>query len=100
MADPEPQPERRSLGETGQILVTQRAAREYAAARGGLGDEQARRELTELLIDAKPQPSRNQPPYESWRFRRRSAGVELCASVSREGRLAVIVSVTVQGDRG
>jgi hypothetical protein len=81
--------------------VTLRAAREYARATG-LGDEEARRELTELLLDARPQPGADRPPHESWRFRRRSAGVEISAQVSREGRLAVVVTISthVRGGRG
>lgn len=79
------------LGGTGCVYVTLRAAREYAAGTE-LGDEQARRELTELLLDARRQGDTSDP-YERWRFRRRSAGVEISALVSREGRLAVVVTV-------
>lgn len=87
-----------TLAETGQILVTLRAAREYGLTAHGhaslAADEQSRRELTELLLDAKRRPDR--APYESWRFRRRSAGVEISALISREGRLAIVVSVEVR----
>jgi len=101
MAEPSAPEATTSLGTTGTVYVTMAAARSYAGARG-LGEEEARRELTELLLDAKHQPGADRPPYESWRFRRRSADVEVSATVSREGRLAVIVAVQahVRGARG
>lgn len=78
-----------TLSETGQLYVTLRAAREYAAALA-LGEEHARRELTELLLDARRR-TEDAPPYERWR--RRTSAVDVSALVSREGRLAVVVTV-------
>jgi hypothetical protein len=98
MAEDPPSP---FLGATGNVYVTLRAAREYAAATS-LGEEEARRALTELLLDARPQGER--PPYESWRRRKRLAGrkLDVSAMVSREGPLAVVITVEVHGggDRG
>lgn len=87
-----------TLAETGQVYVTLRAALDYHRAPGVDMDgtialEQTRRELTELLLDARRAPGQDRPPYESWRRRGRPA---LSALVSREGPLAVVVTVQVR----
>jgi hypothetical protein len=82
------------LGETGQVYVTLAAARVYAAHEG-LEIESARRELTEDLLDARA-AGETRTGAERWRFRRRSAGVDISATVAREGRLAVVVAVSVR----
>jgi hypothetical protein len=90
---------RERLGETGQVYVTYAAAATYAAELG-LRPEEARRELTELLLDAtRPESSAWEAP-ERWRRRSRSSGVDVTARVAREGRLAVVVSVSVRSGYG
>ncbi len=81
--------EPRALADTGTVYVTLRAAREYART-VDLGEEEARRELTALLIDARRR-TEDAPPYERWRLRR--GDVDISAMVSRDGRLAVVVTV-------
>jgi len=84
------------LGATAQVYVTMAAAQTYAAARG-LAIEAARRELTEYLLEARrPEGSVQEDGPELWRFRRRSTGVDISARISREGRLAVVVAVSVR----
>lgn len=82
---------RATLGETGHVYVTLDAARAYGAHER-LDDEQARRELTELLLDAK---EINDHPGQ-WRFRRPITGVDITAQVRQETRLLVVVSVSVR----
>jgi hypothetical protein len=85
------------LGDVGSVYVTQRAVQEYADHRG-LPLEDARRELTELLVDAY-QPLAAQTEgggYHYWRRRSRAARVDISARVSYEGRLAVVVAVTAR----
>lgn len=77
-----------TLASTGQIYVTARAAREYGRALD-VDPELARRDLTELLLEAGQRPSDGE--YERWR--RRTEIVEVSALVSREGPLAVVVTV-------
>lgn len=77
-----------TLASTGQIYVTARAAREYGRAID-TDPELARRELTELLLEAGQRPGDGE--YERWR--RRTEELEVSALVSREGPLAVIVTV-------
>lgn len=81
------------LGQTGQILVTQAAADEYASVRK-LGYEEARRELTVLLIGALQKPATT--GLEHWRARSRRLDVDVDAHVSREGPLAVVTHVHVR----
>lgn len=79
----------------GCVYVTLSAARSFARA-GGYGEhelEAARRELTELLLDARQSttdPSR-------WRMRRRATDLDITAIVAREGRLYVVTSVNARG---
>lgn len=89
---------RQRLGDTGQIHVTAAAAQSYADATG-LQVEEARRELTDYLLDAVP-VSGGSGDVEAWRFRRGSAGIDISARVTREGRLAVVIAVNVRGYRG
>jgi len=84
-----------SLADTGQVFVTLAAARSYAEYEQ-LQLEEARRELTELLLDAHPSGTREPGRPERWRARRKSTGLDLQASVVREGRLAVIVSINIR----
>jgi len=88
------------LGSTGCVYVTMQAAEDYADARD-LQDEEARRELTRHLLDATPASTilyaaDDATRLELWRFRRRSAGVDISARVSREDRLAIVVSISVR----
>lgn len=86
---------RERLGQTGAVYVTLAAAQQYADA-SRLQIETARRELTEHLLDAtRPESSAWESP-EQWRFRRRSAGVDITARVVREGPLAVVVAISVR----
>ncbi len=87
-----------TLGDTGQILITQAAAREYAEARR-VGVEAARREITVLLAAAR----RTTAPrgdgrcdLEGWRARSRPLGIDISAHVSREPGLAVVTHVGVR----
>jgi hypothetical protein len=85
----------KSLADTGQVYVTFEAARTYAAYER-LEIEEARRELTEILLNAHPsgQPEPGRP--ERWRARQRSIDLDVQASVVREGRLAVVVHVNIR----
>lgn len=90
-----------TLGQAGAVLVSLAAAEQYAAAED-LGVEDARRELTELLLDARE----NQAQDGRWRARSKSSGLDLTARVARDGRLLVVTSidardhVTGRGRRG
>lgn len=84
---------RPTLAETGQVYVSLAAAREFARAEQiTSGDEAARRELTELLLDAKE--SLTEPG--KWRARKRSSGMDVTARVVCEGRLLVVTTVGVR----
>ena len=87
-----------TLGDTGQVLVSLAAARQYAAGRG-LGIEEARRELTELLVGEKRTSSPPASGLEGWRARSRTLQVDVGAQVSREGALAVVTHAHVRGYR-
>lgn len=95
LTEPAPTDPRRYLAAEGQIYVTASAAAAYADARG-LQPEDARRELTTLLLEARRGTTEPGKP-ELWRFRRQSAGVDISARVSREGPLLVVVSISVRG---
>jgi hypothetical protein len=82
------------LGSTGQIFVSLAAARTYADAEH-LQLEEARRELTEILLDATATPAEPGRP-EGWRARSRTTGIDVSARIVREGRLAVVVRVQVR----
>lgn len=82
---------RRTLGETGQVYVTLAASRAYGAIER-LGDEEARRELTEMLLDAKE----SETTPGQWRFRRRSEAIDITARVSKDNQLLVVTTVSVR----
>ena len=82
------------LGTTGQVYVTYAAAQDYAA-RADLQIEEARRELTELLLDATARAAEPGRP-EPWRLRSRTAGLDISARVVTHGRLRVVVSISVR----
>lgn len=54
--------------------------------------ETARRDLTEILLDARP--SQTDPTL--WRARRRSSGVDISARVVQEGRLLIVTVVNAR----
>ena len=85
---------RPTLGETGQIYVTAAAARRFLEAREYKEHEMetARRELTELLLDARQ--LQNDP--RTWRARKRSTKLDISAIVEHEGRLFVVTSISAQ----
>lgn len=83
-----------TLGETGQILVTQAAADAYADARD-LGFEEARRELTGLLLGARRRGD-SRTGAESWRARSAGLGVDVGAMIARDGKLAIVTHVSVR----
>lgn len=81
------------LSELGQIYVTHAAAAKYAYLRDML-PEAARRELTELLLDATVQQERSEPLHV--RARSRATGLDVSATVTHEGRLLVVLSCHVR----
>lgn len=83
----------RRLGERGQIYVTLSAAERYVELRR-MRPEEARRELTELLIEARVQ---SEGPPMLVRARSRRTSLDITARVAREGGLLVVVSVNVKG---
>jgi len=80
-----------TLSASGAVYVSHAAAVEYAREED-LGIEPARRELTELLLDARQVTG---DPTQ-WRMRKRSTDLDLTARVARDGRLLVITSVHVR----
>lgn len=85
---------RPTLSETGQIYVTATAAKRFVEACGYKEHEveAARRELTELLLDAR----QRQGDPRMWRARKRSTKLDISALVQPEGRLLVVTFVSVQ----
>lgn len=83
---------RQTLAEIGQIYVSLAAAREFARAERITDGEAARRELTELLLDARQSP--HDPSL--WRMRRRSTGLDISARIKIEGRLYVVTTIGVR----
>lgn len=81
-----------TLGGTGRLYVSVSAAREYGAAERITSDEDARRELHEILLDAKQSTS----DQTSWRVRKRSTGLDITARVASEGPLLVVTHVSVR----
>lgn len=75
-----------TLASQGSILVTQAAARAYAAF-AGLPMEEARRRLTELLLDARLRPD------GTWRRRSRTDNVDISAHVVIEDGLVRVTHV-------
>ncbi|MGN6103724.1 MAG: hypothetical protein ACTHU0_01340 [Kofleriaceae bacterium] len=89
--DPNDPPPKPTLAATGHVFVSLAAAREYARYEG-LQEEQARRELTDLLLDAREVSG--EPGM--WRTRKRSVGLDIKVRVVVEGRLHVVVRVHVR----
>lgn len=90
-----------SLADAGLVYVTLAAAREFGAVERIHDDEEARRELTVLLSDARP----NATDPSLWRAQSRATGLDISARVKREGRLMIVTathtrSVTRSGRRG
>jgi hypothetical protein len=73
--------------------VTHAAARAWVETAGYKEHEieVARRELTELLLDAK-----RQPDARMWRARKRSTKWDISAIVEHEGRLLVVTFISAQ----
>lgn len=85
------------LADTGQVYVTMAAAESYAD-HVGLQDEEARRRLTVLMLDARRLAEDNRDGTEAWRYRTRSSGgLDIHAHVTREGRLAIVTHVRMRG---
>jgi len=83
-------PERPKLRDVGPIYVTYSAAQQYArdAQRvysdgERLEPEEARRDLTELLLESHRVEGDTETP-ERWRFKRGSLGIQIDARVVRE----------------
>lgn len=87
--------DRPRLRDRGQIYVTMTAARTYAEAEG-LRIEEARRELTELLLYAREMAPATETRPASYRYRSRADGVDISATVSLEGELWIVVSINVR----
>lgn len=79
------------LSQQGAVYVSHAAAATYARDED-IGLEEARRELTELLLDAR-QVERDP---DQWRLRRRSEQLDVTCRVVRDGRLLVVTSVHVR----
>lgn len=90
---PDPRPR---LGDAGGHLYVTMAAAQRFAAFGGMQLEEARRQLTLLLLDAKLQRE-GEPSH--WRARSRSTGLDIKATVVREGPLLVVLSCNVRENR-
>lgn len=91
--------ERLTLGRIGNVYVTLAAARRFLEAAGYERHEieSARRELTELLLDARRKGRQATIPADGvWRARRRSTGYDVHAVIHTIGRLLVVATVTVQ----
>ena len=86
------------LADAGQVYVTLAAAQRYAELRR-LGVETARRELTELLLDAKCTREATPRDPAHYRARSRQTQLDISAQVAREGRMMVVVSVHVRDYR-
>ena len=70
-----------------QIYVTLAAAREYARAVGADGVEDARRELTELLLQARPKAG------DPSRWRLREPDLDARVAIDDQARLAVVTHI-------
>src|SRR5690606_3394265 len=89
-----PHPRRPLLSELGTIYVTRAAARSYAESMR-LGEEEARRELTCLMLGAHRTEAAPGKP-ELWRARTRRTGVDVSARVSVEPPLVVVVACSAR----
>jgi len=87
--------DRPTLASAGQVYITLAAARTYAQATGR-GEEEARRELTELLLEARLRaPATVERPAE-YRYRSRALRTDITARVVVEGSILVVVAVSVR----
>ncbi len=84
-----------TLGEAGQIYVTLAAAQRYAELRR-LRPEEARRELTSLLLDAKCTREATATSPAHYRARSRATQLDVSATVAREDRLLVVLSCSAR----
>lgn len=80
-----------TLSATGPVYVSHAAAVEYAREED-IALEPARRELTELLLDARQVAG---DPTQ-WRMRKRSTDLDITCRVARDGRLVVVTTVHVR----
>lgn len=80
-----------TLSQSGQVYVTFAAAQRYGEARR-LAPETARRELTELLLDARCTREATATQPAQYRARSRTTQLDVSATVTREGRLLVVLS--------
>lgn len=87
---------RETLADGETLYVSLEAAREYGAAERIHNDEVARRQLTDILIDA----SQAADDPTLWRARSRSSGLDISARVAIEGRLLVVTTVNVRSFAG
>jgi hypothetical protein len=84
--------ERDRLADGDVLYVSDAAARQFADAERIVSVEQARRRLTELLIDA----TQHRDDLSRWRARSRSSALDITARVAIEGRLLVVTHVEVR----
>lgn len=80
------------LSSEGQLFVSLAAAEQWHDLNDFGGVEEARRDLTSLLLDA----YRTEADPDIVRYRSKSSGLDLQARVAREGRLIVVVSLNVR----
>jgi len=88
------------LGERGQIFVTAGATESFSSELSRIDgrswrSEEARRYLTELLIEGRV-AREDETPWKV-RVRTRSSGLDISANVIREGRLLVVLAAHVRG---
>jgi len=83
------------LGTLGQIYVPSSTASTYALA-VGRHHEDARRELTELAIDAREKEPITADRLGLFRLRSQALRLDLSLRVARDGPLLVIVAVSVR----
>lgn len=88
--------ERPRLSQRGQIFVSLAAAAKFAEARR-LRIEEARRELTEIMLDAREQSVDGD--RIKCRARSRSTQLDITAQIVQEGRLLVVISVDARDYR-
>lgn len=86
-----------TLASQGQLYISRTAAKTYQEF-AELGTEEARRELTEILMEARPVEDKGDGK-ERWRYRRQSEHIDITALVSREDGLIVVTHISVRGYR-
>jgi hypothetical protein len=90
------------LKETGSVYVTRAATHQYQEARGIAGPEEARRKLTEHLLDATQSSDGTWrvvlPVPRTYRFTPRAAPQEIVVRVAHEDGLAVVTSLVSARD--